>query len=314
MVEFLSIKPETFGLDISDSSLKLIKLKRKGRFFGLASFGEFKIEPGVVKDGEIKNEKVLVEIIKNAVEKNKGEKLNTEYIIASLPEQKTFLKVIQMPKMTKEELQTAIFFEVENYIPLSVEQVYLDFQIVGSDNLTQEVLIVALPKNVVNSYLSLFKKAGLRPRVFEAEPMAICRALIKNGEGDNSWVLINLKGDRINFIIFSKNSIRLTSSNPISGENLVELAGQTKKYIEYYQSHYPKEKRIEKILLCGGEKGNLEELTKTLSKELKLEVKLGNPLVNILPQGKKALPQMSYEESLKYSTCLGLALRGIRYD
>ena len=56
MLEFLTLKPEAFGLDISDLSLKIIKLKRKGKFFDLASFGEEEIKPGIIKEGEIKDE------------------------------------------------------------------------------------------------------------------------------------------------------------------------------------------------------------------------------------------------------------------
>ena len=58
------IAPDAFGLDISDVSLKIIQLKKKRKFLGLASWGEVKIKPGIVVEGEIKDEAALVEAIK----------------------------------------------------------------------------------------------------------------------------------------------------------------------------------------------------------------------------------------------------------
>ena len=67
MLNFLSLKPESFGLDISDLSLKIIKLKKRGKKFDLSSFGEEKIKPGIIRGGEIKKEKELIKIIQKAI-------------------------------------------------------------------------------------------------------------------------------------------------------------------------------------------------------------------------------------------------------
>jgi len=369
-MEFFSIKPEAFGLDISDSSLKIVKLKprsrrlpslrgeKRGKFFAcpvgsrrdsfgdLASFGEFEINPRIFKNGEIKNEQALIKIIQEALAKVKGEKLNTKYVVASLPEQKAFLRVIQMPKMTGEELRDAIPFEAENYIPLPIEKTYLDFQVIPplsekKQDLTQQVLIVAFPKSEVNSYLSLLKKAGLQPKIFETESMAISRALIgsarpvkqnlsneanglKNEAGEAPVVLIDLGETKANFIIFLRNSIRFTSTIQIIEEKPSDLAEQIKKYIDYYQfhpvspagsgtngTHYSEKKGIKKILLSGGN-SCLKEFSNILSEKLKIPTELGNPWINILPEKEK--PKLSPEDSLRYTTALGLALRGIKYD
>src|SRR4030042_6291945 len=130
MVEFLNLKPEVFGLDISDLSLKIAKLKKRGKSLTLSSFGEEEIKPGIMKEGEIQDENELSKIIKEGLKKVKGEKLKTKYVIASLPEEKAFLQVIQLPKMPEEDLKSAVVYEAENYIPLPIEEVYLDSQIV----------------------------------------------------------------------------------------------------------------------------------------------------------------------------------------
>ncbi len=81
-MEFLSLKPQAFGLDISDLSLKIIKLKKRRGDLVLASIGEGKIKPGIIEGGEIKNEEKLAETIKTVCEKVRGEELKTKYVSA----------------------------------------------------------------------------------------------------------------------------------------------------------------------------------------------------------------------------------------
>jgi len=367
-MNFLTLKPESFGLDISDLSLKIIKLKKgpvsphRQGVLGLASFGEVKIKSGIIQEGEIKDEEALAKIIREVISKVKGEKLKTKYVIASLPEEKAFLQVIQMPKMTGEELKKAVRFEAENYIPLPVEETYLDFQIVQPfynhlDHL--DVLIAALPKKTIDPYVVSIKKAGFIPKVLEIESQSISRALVKNEVSPFSILLIDIGISRTSFIIFSGHSLRFTSSIPITSQKLTEaiskslgvdlaeaeklkvkygiqadrrnigkeisealipaltdLIEQVKTHLRYYQTHTfhehlpPGGERVEKIFLCGGG-ANLKGLDDFLSSELKIPVELGNPWINILPRPLKEVPELPYEKSLRYTTALGLALRGI---
>lgn len=232
MLEFLTLKPEAFGMDISDLSLKIIKLKKKGDFLGLASFGEMEIKPGLIEEGEVKDEEKLAKTIKEAVLKVKGEKLKTRRVIVSLPEEKAFLQVIQLPIMEEKDLKSAVQFEAENYVPLPIEEVYLDFQVVQPlynhlDHI--DVLIAAQPKKIVNGYLNSLKKAGLLPKVLEIESQAIVRALIKNGVSPFPVLLIDLGATRTSFIIFSGYSLRFTSSIPISSQKFTEVISNALK-------------------------------------------------------------------------------------
>lgn len=378
-MDFLTLKPEAFGLDISDLSLKIVKLKKKRTNFALASFAEEKIEPGIIKEGEIKDEEKLAKIIKQAIKKVKGEKLKTKYVVASLPEEKAFLQVIQMPRLPEEDLKSAVIYEAENYIPLPVEEVYLDSQVVHPlcNHLDHfDVLIAALPRKTVEPYLGCLKKAGLIPQVLEIESLAIARALVKNELSPFPVLLIDLGTVKTSLIIFSGYSLRFTSSIPLSSQSfseaiskalgtdlkeaeilkikyglegakkiklkektgdskfereiikdrrifdalipaLTDLSEQIKKYIEYYQTHTshehlpPNGKGVAKILLSGGG-ANLKGLADFLSLELKIPAELGNPWTNILPEPLKEVPELPFEESLKYTTALGLALRGIK--
>ena len=101
---------------------------------------------------------------------------------------------------------------------------------------------------------------------------------------------------------------------------LTDLIEQIKKYLIYYQTHAsherlpPNGKGVKKIFLCGGG-ANLKGLPNFLSSQLKIPVETGNPWINILPptfQPKKQALIYEKEESLGFTTALGLALRGVR--
>lgn len=227
MLKFLSLQPEIFAISINDLSLEIAKIEKRKNGFHLVSSGEAEIKEGVIKEGVIQDELTLSKIIKSACGAVRGKKIGTKYIIASLPEEKSFLRIIQMPKMTRKELESAIFFQVENYIPLTIDKVYLDFSVINSHDGKNEpnhldILINAMPKSIVDSYVSCFKKADLMPCVLEVESQAIVRALKKNEENIPPTIFIDFGQMKTSFIVFSSNSVRFSLSIPVSSRHITK--------------------------------------------------------------------------------------------
>lgn len=358
---FTLFRQKAFGLDLSDLSLKIVKLGKKRRDLELTSFGRQEIPSGFINNGVIQKEQDLIKIIQETMDNVEGEPLKTKYCIASLPETEAFIRVIEMPKMTKEELNQAIKWEVEANIPLPIDEVYFDWQILPTDKNKAnklDILIGALSRKLIDSYLDVFKKADLVPLVFEIESIATARALIKKGSVSQPVMIIDLGARRTSFIIFSGQTVAFTASLPISNRSLVddvaknlgidwqkarelkfkigldqtkeegkvynalapsvqELCRQARKYIDFFQSHIPKKQRdgqpISNILLCGGG-ANLTGLARFISLELKIPTEPANPWINIFRGPMKETPEMPYQESLAYTTALGLALRGLGKD
>ncbi len=355
-MEIFPEKIESFGLDISDFSLKIAFFKKNKNKIYLASYSEEKIPDGVVSGGEIKDTDALAKIIINAINNAKGEKIKTKYVSFSLPEEKSFLDVIQLPFIEGEELKTAVGFEIDRFIPMKIEDVYFDYQKTGEisgDKKAQEILVAAVPKKIVDNYITTIKKANLIPLFAEVECMSIVRSLIKKEEVGLPVLIIDFGASRTTFIIFSGKTIRFTSTIQLSSKELTDIlskklsiskkeASEIKKeegllgrkavrdmllptlnnlimeinnYLDYYKSHEVKEElnvKMEKIILCGGG-ANLNGLAEFLSEKIMIRVELGNPWVNILPEDKQLskIPPLPKNESLRYATAIGLALRNI---
>lgn len=362
MFDTLTLRPSAFGLDISDLSLKIAYLAKKPAGFKLEAAGEFPIAKGIVERGEILKEDALVSLLGDAVA-SFGKKLPTRQVVASLPEEQAFLQVIQFPRMKAEDLEHAVVFEAENYVPYSIERMYLDFQVVHplQNHLDHtDVLLAALPRVTVDPYITVLEKAGLTSRVLEIESLALTRALIPQETAPSPVLLVDFGATRTSFVVFSGHTPRFTASIPVSSQQLnqsimrnlkvkeeqaealkiqhglerqdieegkavfealvpplSDLTEQIKRHIGYYESHAVHqhlgkgEGGIRRVVLSGGG-ANLRGITRFLTRELELEVILGNPWVNILETSLKELPPLAFGESLKYTAALGLALRGAR--
>ena len=274
MLQFLTLHPSAFGLDISDFSLKIISLKKQKKSLAVASYGRFPIEKGIIEKGEIKKEKELAIIIKKAVQNVKGDKLVSHHAVVSLPEEKAFLQVMQLPKMKREEAVQAVNFEAENYIPFPIDKVYIDFEIIPPvhnhlDHL--DILLASLPRVTVDSYIYVIKAADLVPVVLENESIATSRAVIKNGLTPTPVLVADIGVTRTHLSIYSGYSVRFATSVPISSElftatlskvfkveakqaeklwrkkeskvfealvpAMTDVSEQIKRYIDYYESH-----------------------------------------------------------------------------
>ena len=273
MLKFLNLQPEVFGIDVNDFSLKIIKLKKSLKGFDVVSFNNYPLKPGIVKEGIILDKSALVKAITSACLSVKGQKLQTKYAVVSLPEEKSFSRVIQMPKMAKEDLVSAVPFEAENYIPIAIDKVYLDFQEIESSKHHGghcDLLINVLPKSIIDPYVYCFKQAGLVPLALEVESQSIARALLKNGSSDSPLIILDLGQDSTGFSIFSGNSIRFTCSLPGFSRQLTQAISD-KLGVGFSRAEDLKVKYG--LSQKAGNKYNIEKIIQPMLRELIVQIK-----------------------------------------
>ena len=261
----------SFGLDISDFSIKIAQLKKKRNGFELKSANRFSIPEGIVQEGEIKNDKKLIEMLKKAINETKGDKIRTKYAVCSLPEQHAFLKVITFPKMGINELREAIKWEAEANIPFSLDEVYFGWQIISprKENNHIDVLINAAPRKLVDKYLEVLRIAGIEPVVFEVESTAITRSLISKKSDAKPVLIIDLGFNRTSFVIFSGNGTCFTNSTSlVSNKQMLEDIAQ-KLNIDFKKAQSLKFK-----VGLGGEKEEKEIFNALLPSLTKLSEKI----------------------------------------
>jgi len=208
-----------FGLDFSDRAVKVAQLGRKkdGKLF-LRGCRREEIPQGIIEEGEIKKPEELVKYIKSAMENAQPDNLKSKFVIYSIPETKGFIRVIRVPYEQKDDLEGAVFAEVEQQFPVSIEESYLDWQVLESrEGKDLEVLVAVVPQLVVDSYSEVLSMAGLRPVAAEIESIAIARSLINEKMSQKPALIIDLGKDRTSFIIYKYPTVQFTASIPVCG-------------------------------------------------------------------------------------------------
>lgn len=220
-----NIEPKSFGLDISNKSYKFIQLRESKKGIDLAAFGYGDVKDGVIENGEVKNEDALVEVLKEAIKNPTKGKLTTKHVVFSLPEEHSFVRILQLPKMSKEETKEAIKWEIEQNIPLQINDVYFDWQIINKGDAKvnhQDILVAVVSKSIADPYISVLKRIGLIPVAMESESISVTRSIIKGFSTNIPVLVVDIGATITSFIIFSGKTLRFSSSVPIAGDKMIE--------------------------------------------------------------------------------------------
>ncbi len=278
-----------FGLDLSDQSLRLVKLKKKGKKIYIDSYGEIKIPAGIIFNGQINNEKEkdLIDLLKKLIKSSKGSKITTKDIIAVLPESKTFIKVIDINGSSddKNDLSKLINEEIKNHIPFSTDDIYIDWQIIEKKSNDLKVLVGAVPKIISDAYLNILERSELSPYIFEIEAAAIARSII-NPKEPGGKIIIDFGAVRTGLILYAKKTIQFTVSLPISGNDITETISKA--------LNIDLEKAEEAKIVCGLDQNKCEG---ALIKVLIL------PIDNLTREIKKAIDfyQLNFQDKEQIS-------------
>lgn len=233
--EISFFKDKFFGLDISDTSVKILQLEKRGRRNWIRSCGFSGIAEGSINDGIILNKENVIWSIKNALANAGPKKVNTNKVICSLPESKVFSRIINIPTIDPKNAGEAIKWEIEANIPLAVEQVYYDWQFLDNgENKNSEdgksgrrVFTTAVSKEVIDNLVDVVESAGLEVYVLEPESVANARSLADdNSSAEDSFVIIDIGVRKTSLIITEGKVPCFASGVPFTSEGITDLIAQ----------------------------------------------------------------------------------------
>ncbi len=339
-----------FGIHLNGTALKFIQLERKGKSLSVLGYSNVALPKGLIANDTIIDGETLAKLIQRSLMKPQFGRITTNRVVVSIPESKSFIRVIHIPEMTEAQAANAVLFEAEAYIPLPMDQVYFDWQILGRADGKMEVLIIASPKDYVDKYLSVLEKIGLVIVAVEVESQSVVRALIRPDQPDNI-LIADLDAYKTALIMTERGNLQFTSSIPLAGNSFSDrvaqglaitpvkaeaikkqfgiantpeypnlktyllpvvndLAAEIKNILRFHYDH--SEQKISSLLLSGGS-AKLKHLDEVLVPDL-----------NEFPELKIAVAdplanlghlgnagQLNSYEALSYTTAIGLALRNL---
>jgi len=165
---------DLIGLDISSSAIKLLELSRRGDRYTVESFAVEALPPNCVTDRQISDPQVVGEVIRKALDRAGTKNRQCAVAVAG---SSVITKVINMPASLKDsDMEEQIKAEADQYIPYPIDEVNLDFQVVGPsarDKDSVDVLLAACRKEQVETRIAALEIAGLTPLVVDIEAYAL---------------------------------------------------------------------------------------------------------------------------------------------
>lgn len=335
----------SFGLDISDESIKYVELMPTDKGIKLGRYGEKKMPPGVMELGEIKDP-VKLEALLLAL-KNEH---NIRSVRVSILESQIYLFKLFLEKDGLVDVRQSIELSLEEHIPIPAQEAIFDYELIAEHDTSLEVQVAAVQQNVIESYLSVFMSVGLAVHSFELEAQAIARAIIQKGDPE-TYMIVDFGEKRTGIFIVTAGTVMFTSTVDLGGDvldNMIEknfkvskqeaekmkiqyglqrnaankemfsvllnsvsiLKDEVTKHFVYWHTHEDEDGTrnppIRKILLCGGD-SNLVGLPEYLSVTMKTEVEMANVWINIL-NTDEYVPSIDFKHALSFAAALGLAL------
>jgi len=162
------------GLDISSSAVKLLELSRDGEHYRVQSFGATGLPANAVTEKQITDPEVVGRVVAGLVKQSGTRTRDAAIAVAG---SSVITKVIQMPaSLQDEEMEQQIRFEADQYIPYPVEEVNLDFQVLGpnpKDTHLADVLLAACRSDTIEMRQAALEIAGLKAHVVDVEAYAL---------------------------------------------------------------------------------------------------------------------------------------------
>lgn len=171
---FKPSKPPLIGLDVSSTAIKLLELGRSGDRLRVESYAVEPLPPNSVIEKNISDVEAVGEAIRRAVKRSGTRSRNAAAAVAGSA---VITKTISMPAaLTEDEMEQQIQLEADQYIPYPLEEVNLDFEILGpseNDPERVDVLLAASRSENVDVRIAAIELAGLKARVIDVEAYAM---------------------------------------------------------------------------------------------------------------------------------------------
>jgi type IV pilus assembly protein PilM len=341
---FYQEKP-MFGLDIGYNSVKVMQIERHGNKRRVVGYGVIPFEPSAISDkGVIENHEVIAKAVHELFSQKLIGEINTRRVCMAIPAGRTFARNFKLPKLGNKDLADAVKMETEQYVPMPIDELYYDASKTAQNDKEMELLTVATPKRIVNSYIELAQILGFEVSAIEITTAAEGRLFMQSERSDVPSVLIDLGSVASDITIYDQNLV-VTGTVPGGGDSfttaiakklnitheeahivktkyglglskkqkeimqaldpmLAEMLKEIKRMIRYYEERSGSEQQIAQVITMGGG-ANMPGLSEHMTNLLRLPVRMCDPWQHL--SFEHISPPNNVEKSM-YVTVAGLAL------
>ena len=173
-----------FALDIGTNAIRVVQLKKSGAGWILEHYGYAPIDSKITGSDSEDGRRKVGEVIMTAVGQSG---IKSKNVVIGLPSSKTFTTIIDVPMASEAELKATMKYQIDQYIPMSVDDAKVDWALLGNSlraQNQQEVLLSSVARQYSEERLELVEALGFNVIAAEPDPIAMVRALsVANADG-----------------------------------------------------------------------------------------------------------------------------------
>lgn len=222
------------GIDIGTSSIKVVQLKKEEDRFKLETYGELfnisyleRITEAFQTTSLRRLEAITREMLGILLKESEAD---AKQAVMAIPVFSSFVSIIEMPEMAEKELARAVEFEARRYVPVPLAEVVLDWKVIESGMIKDDVspkpfkgkrvILIAVPKEVVNKYIKIADALNLKIAALELESFNLARSLMINNK--SSGCILDVGARATSFTIVDKGLIQMSHSLDVAGAEMTK--------------------------------------------------------------------------------------------
>lgn len=214
-----------FGLDIGTNAIRVVQLAATSGGYNLVHYGYAPVDAKITASDSSESRKRLGEVIMTAVGQSG---IKASNVAIGLPSSKTFTTIIDVPKVSEQELRATMKYQVDQYIPMAIDEAKVDWALLG-DSLKSpnqyEVLLSSTAKAYAEERLELVESLGFNVIAEEPDPIAMVRSLTPAGSNDVRLIL-DMGENSTDLAVIYGDAPRLVRTIPTGIGSLVRAAVQ----------------------------------------------------------------------------------------
>lgn len=214
-----------FGLDIGTTAIRLVQLGGSGPTKSLVRYAYVPIDSKIVLSDSKADEQKLLAIISDLL--NKAQ-VTTKDVAVGVPSTRVFTTVVDFDRLSGNELAKALRYQADSLIPTPVDESKIDWAVIGDspkDNTKIELLLSSVDNAYIEKRLDMLESIGLNVIAFEADNLALARALTV-ADATIPQMILDIGNKNTDLVIIMGNAPRLTRSIPTGTEAIIKSAAQ----------------------------------------------------------------------------------------
>lgn len=214
-----------FGLDIGTTALRLVQLHGNANAKTLVRYAYVPVEAKITLSDSKSDQQKVAQAIKTLVAKAG---ISTKNVAVGLPSRRVFTTVVDIDKLSNDELNKSIQYQADSLIPTPLDESKIDWRVIGDSPVATtkvEVLLSSVTNDYVEKRLDMLESIGLNAIAFEPDNLAIARALVPK-DTIVPQLLLDIGSSASDIVIVMNGAPRLTRSIPTGMEAIIRTAAQ----------------------------------------------------------------------------------------